>query len=68
MKQYFLIFWDSLDSVSEKSYFFAKDIFYPICKEVILLVKEEKQLISEVNSPHLFSQLAFQSRVISKNS
>jgi len=68
MKQYYLIFWDSLDSVSEKSHFFAKDIFYPICKEGILLVKEEKQLISEVKSPHLFSQSEFQSRVISKNS
>ena len=67
MKQFYLIFWDILDSVSEKSHFFARDIFYPICKEGIPLVKDEEQLISEVNSPHLFSQLAFQSRVISKN-
>ena len=67
MKQFYLILWDNLDSVYVINRFFTKDIFYPSCKEDNLLVEEEEQSIPEVNSLHLFSHLAFQTRINSKN-
>jgi hypothetical protein len=67
MKYFYLIFWDNLDSVLERNRFLAKDIFYPICKEGILLIKEGGQSIAEELGLHLFSEFTYQSRINLQN-